>query len=112
MAKLPSEPPAADISSLMNKIDELCVKAGVDKLGTGVRNLARWKRWLGGEKPDFDGTGLRDIVKANAIGLNEFEDMVHSHIAADNTRHQRINTELAEINVKLDAVGDVLRRPF
>ena len=112
MAKLPSEPPASDITSLMNKIDELCEKVGVQKLGLGVRNLARWKRWVGGEKPDFDGTGLRDIVKANALNLNEFEEMVHAHIAADNLRHKNINTKLAEMQVILDSVGDVLRRPF
>lgn len=112
MAKLPSEPPASDITSLLNKVDELCEKAGISKLGIGVRNLARWKRWVGGEKPDFDGTGLRDIVKANALNLNEFEEMVHSHIAADNARHRNVNERLAEIDVILASVGDVLRRPF
>ncbi len=112
MANLPSEPPASDITALLNKVDELCTKAGIAKLGIGARNLARWKRWVGGEKPDFDGTGLRDIVKANAMNFNEFEQMLLAHIAADNARHKNVNEQIAEMKVILASVGDVLRRPF
>lgn len=100
MAKLPIEPPAADMATMLNKINELCTKVGVAKLGVGAMNLTKWKRWVGGEKPDFDGTGLRDIVKTNAINLNELSDTLQAHLAADNARHQTINTRLAVLEAQ------------
>lgn len=99
-AKLPSEPPAADISAVLNKVNELAKKAGLAPLGAGAMALPRWKRWIGGEKPDFDVIGLRDVVKTNAINQNDIEDMMLAHIAADNARHQQVNTRLAALEAQ------------
>lgn len=66
----PTQPPAADLSVLVNRVDALSVKAGLGKLPLGATKLPLWKRWLGGEKPEYDGTGLRDVVNSNAIMLD------------------------------------------
>lgn len=99
-ARLPGEPPAADMSALLNKVNELCAKTGVAKLGKGAIALSRWKRYVGGEKPDFDVIGLRDVVKTNAINQNDIEDTLLAHIAADNARHQSVNTRLAVLEAQ------------
>ena len=100
MAKLPQEPPSADMAALLTKVNELASKAGIPKLGAGAMALSRWKRWVGGEKPDYDVQGLRDVVKTNAINLNDIEDTLQAHIAADNTRHTSINTRLAVLEAQ------------
>lgn len=43
-----------------------------------------WKRWVGGEG-EFDGTGLRDVVNANAISL----DNQSAHLIAVDDREAR-----------------------
>jgi len=96
----PTEPPAADMSALLNKVNELAKKGGVDPLGAGAMALSKWKRYVGGEKPDFDVNGLRDIVKTNAIYLDNVEDALITHLAADNARHQSIATRLAALEAQ------------
>lgn len=86
----PTQPPAADLSALVNRVDELSKKAGLGALGTGAKALPRWKRWIGGEKPDFDGSGLRDVVATNAIYLDGVKRDVDLHT-------ERLDTQAARI---------------
>lgn len=77
-AVLPSQPPAGDMNALLNKVDEVAAKVGVTKLGAGARKLQNWKRWVGGEA-EYDVTGLRDIVNANAINQNQIKANVDAN---------------------------------
>lgn len=63
----PTQPPSsADFSALVKKVNELATKVGVAKLSDTVTGkIPAWKRWVGGEA-EFDGSGLRDVVNANA----------------------------------------------
>ena len=96
----PTEPPAADMSALLNKVNEVATKVDVAPLGGGAMALSKHKRWVGGEKPDFDVNGLRDVVKTNAIYLDNVEEALLSHIAADQSRHTSINTRLAALEAQ------------
>lgn len=80
-AVLPNQPPKADMNALLAKVDEIAGKVGVPKLGTGARALAGWKRWVGGEA-EYDVTGLRDVVNANAIQQNQIKAGLDVHSQA------------------------------
>jgi hypothetical protein len=81
MAKLrktsakPTQPPSgADFSSLVKKVNEAAVKLGIAPLSATVTGrIPLWKRWVGGEGPDQDGTGLRDVVNANALFTDQIK---------------------------------------
>lgn len=68
----PTQPPTgADFSALVKKVNELATKAAIPLLSETVTGrIPLWKRWVGGEKPEYDGTGLRDVVNSNAIMLD------------------------------------------
>jgi len=93
----PGQPPSADMSVLLKRVDELSAKAGMAALPTGAKNLPRWKRWLGGEKPEYDGTGLRDVVQTNAV----FLDAVKHDL--DDFR-ENIGVALNSVDRRLDAL--------
>lgn len=56
-AKHVGQPPALDAANM--------VKDGTK----AAQAFPAWKRWVGGEG-EFDGKGLRDVVEANAGGLD------------------------------------------
>ena len=62
--------------------------------------LTKWKRWVGGEF-EFDGTGLRDTVMANAVYVDQVKEDIDAHKAADNTRHQTINQRLGALEAAI-----------
>jgi hypothetical protein len=70
-AKLPTQPPAFDAGALAKH-------AGITD--ADVKNFQAWKQWVGGELA-YDGTGLRDVVNADAQALNQLKadyDAFHS----------------------------------
>lgn len=67
----PSQPPKADMSVLVTRVDALSQKAGLGSLPIGATKLPLWKRWVEGAGPEYDVTGLRDIVLANAVLLDD-----------------------------------------
>ena len=80
----PGQPPAgADFSALVKKVNEIAEKtAGVTKLNATITGkIPAWKRWVGGEE-EYDGTGLRDIVNANALNQNAIKANVDSNSQA------------------------------
>lgn len=80
MARLPGEAPGADMNALIKRVDELSQKT----LNKGFTStLQRWKRWVEGVG-EYDVTGLRDVVKQNAIELNSVAN-------SNNQAHQEIN---------------------
>lgn len=99
----PSQPPSgADFSALVKKVNELAGKAGVAKLNTTITGkIPAWKRWVGGED-EYDGTGLRDVVNANAL----FQDQMKAAIDA---QAQSIIDLRADVQVLKEAPAP---RPF
>lgn len=71
----PSQPPSgADFSQLVAKVNEVATKVGVAKLSSTVSGrIPAWKRWVGGEGPDYDIKGLRDIVNTNALFTDQIK---------------------------------------
>jgi hypothetical protein len=66
----PSKQPAADMSVLVNRVDQLSQKAGLGPLDTGAKKLPLWKRWIESAGPEYDALsegGLRAVVNANAL---------------------------------------------
>lgn len=59
-AKQPTQPPPFDAGAF---------GAHAGMTTADIKNWQAWKRWVGGEL-EQDGVGLRDVVSANALGLN------------------------------------------
>jgi len=74
----PTQPPAADMSVLVNRVDALSKKAGLGALPIGATKLPAWKRWIGGEA-EFDSSGLRDVVNSNAVMLDNQKKDLDAH---------------------------------
>lgn len=79
----PTQPPGgADFAALVKKVNQLATKAGVAPLSETITGrIPAWKRWVGGEK-EYDGTGLRDVLNADAIMLDGVKSTVDSHSQA------------------------------
>jgi hypothetical protein len=101
-AKKPTQPPASDFSTMEKAwYDNLKRPDGKPYEVFNAKTLTTWKRWVGGEA-EFDGTGLRDVVNANAQHLDAVEENLNAHKAADNERHATISTRLAAIEAQLE----------
>lgn len=74
----PSQPPPADMTALVQRVDELSLAVLQKNFLAGV-GLDKWKRWVGGEKPDYDGTAtgsLRDVLNAYGMNLDQIKTAV------------------------------------
>jgi len=84
-AAKPTKPPSgADMNALIVSHNEMRLKLGLQPL---VSQLQKWKRWVGGEA-EYDGTGLRDVVNADALYLDQVKadlDKLDAREAAHNT---------------------------
>lgn len=75
MALTPVTPPSgADFSALVKKVNEIALRSGLTPLSeTVTARIPLWKRWVGGEGPEFNEAverGLKTVVSANADQLN------------------------------------------
>ena len=94
-AARPSKPPSgADFSALVKKVNEVATKTGVTPLSTLITGrIPQWKRWVGGEGPEYSATdagGLRAVVNANAVFLDEIKNDVDNHTDRLNVQAARI----------------------
>lgn len=93
----PTQPPASDFDAMEDAwFTNLRRPDGQPYQVFANQTLTKWKRWVGGEF-EFDGKGLRDVVNANAIYLDEVKDGLDAHKAADQSRHSAINQRLAAL---------------
>ena len=98
----PSQPPAFDATAHERVLDEELKKDdGSSYLVFQDKAFPRWKRWVDGTA-EFDGTGLRDVVLANALYADQVKDDLDTHKEADNVRHASIAQRLAA----LEAAGN------
>lgn len=76
----PTKPPTgADMNALVVRVNELSQNV-LHKPFTS--KLQAWKRWVGGEGPDYDVTGLRDVVNTNAIFTDQIKGDVDTQAQA------------------------------
>lgn len=68
--------------------------------GPAWERFPEWKRWVEATGSQ-DGRGLKDVVEANAIGMDRLKIDVDAHKTADDARHQQVNTRLAAIEAQL-----------
>lgn len=100
-AKKPSQPPALDTKGFVTRVREM---AAALKLGPfpvfGDEMLPKFHRWIRGEG-EYDGNGLRDVVNANAIYLDDVKNDLDAHKQIDSERH----TALARRVTALEGQG-------
>jgi hypothetical protein len=101
----PTQPPkSADYSALVKKVNEVAAKAGVTPLSSAnTTAIPRHKRWVGGEAPDYDGTGLRDVVQANAVFLDDVKVDLDDFKENNGIAHASFARRLAAIEAQLAA---------
>jgi hypothetical protein len=95
----PTQPPSgADFSALVKKVNELADKVSVPKLNATITGkIPAWKRWVGGEGPDYDGKGLRDVVNTNALYTDQIKGDLDDFRENNGIAHSSINSRLAAL---------------
>jgi hypothetical protein len=89
-SKKPSQPPPLDTKGFVTRIRELTAKVGLGPFPVfGDDGLPKFHRWVRGEL-EYDGSGLRDVVNANAIYLDAVKEDLDAHKAVDSTRHTQL----------------------
>lgn len=100
-AKFPSQAPALDTKGFVTRIREVTAKVGLGPFPVfGDEGLPKLHRWIMGTG-EYDGNGLRDVVNANAYGLNAVKEDLDAHKAVDAERH----TALARRVTALEGQG-------
>ena len=83
----PTQPPAFDAKGFAQRLLERVVKPdGKPYAVFGETGLPRWARWIN-SSGEYDGKGLRDVVNANAIYLDDVKNDLDAHKTVDNERH-------------------------
>lgn len=99
----PTQPPAFDASTHEKVLyDEVRKDDGSPYAVFADKAFPQWKRWVDGTA-EFDGKGLRDVVNANAIYLDEVKDGLDAHKAADQSRHAAVNQRLAALEAAVQS---------
>lgn len=111
----PTQPPAFDASTTWKVLDTELRKGEpfveIEGVKTTVQQTGgpyavfqdnafpRWKRWVDGSA-EFDGSGLRDTVDANAQYLDEVKGDLDRHRDADNARHATLTQRVAALEAQ------------
>jgi len=94
----PTQPPkGADMAALVKAINDVRAKVGLPAI---TSKMPDWKRWVGGEAPDHDGTGLRDVVMANAVYLDAVKRDLDDARENNGVAHNSFNTRLAALEAQ------------
>lgn len=83
----PTQPPDLDTKAIVRRLRELFAKVGLGPFQAfDDKYLPAFHRWIRSEG-EFDGKGLRDVVNANAIYLDDVKNDLDAHKTTDNARH-------------------------
>lgn len=99
----PTQPPAGDFGTFAKALWERVRKPDASPYAVFADGtLPRFTRWVGGTN-EFDGTGLRDTVNANALYLDQVKDDLDQHRNIDNARHatlaQRVTALEGQVSI-------------
>jgi hypothetical protein len=79
------------MAALIKAVNEARAKVSLPPI---TSKLPEWKRWVGGESPDHDGTGLRDVVLADARYLDEVKGDLDSFRENNGVAHVSFDQRL------------------
>lgn len=104
----PTQPPAGDFATFSKTLHDKVRKGGY---ATGDPytvfadgTLPKFTRWVG-SSGEFDGTGLRDTVNANALYLDEVKEDLDQHRTADNARHASLAARVGAVEAAIEALS-------
>lgn len=93
----PTQPPDMDTKAFVGRLRDLAAKVGIGPFQTYEdRFLPTFHRWIRSEG-EFDGKGLRDVVNANAIFLDDVKEDLDAHKTIDNARHTALAQRVAAL---------------
>ena len=93
----PTQPPEMDTKAFTQRLRELAAKVGLGPFGVfDDKQLPAFHRWIRSEG-EFDGKGLRDVVNANAIFLDDVKNDLDAHRTIDNSRHTSLAQRVAAL---------------
>ena len=96
-SKKPTQPPPLDSKGFVTRLREVTAKAGIGPFPVfSDEGLPKFHRWMRGEL-EYDGTGLRDVVNANAYALDALKGDLDGHKAIDNARHTSLALRVAAL---------------
>lgn len=102
----PTQPPAGDFGTFAKSLWERVRKPDGSAYAVFADGtLPKFTRWVGGTN-EFDGTGLRDTVNANALYLDQVKDDLDKHKDTDNNRHAALAQRVTALE------GQVTVSPF
>ena len=95
--KKPTRPPDMDTKAFVKRIRELFAKNSLGPYQTfDDKYLPTFHRWIRSEG-EFDGAGLRDVVNANALALDDVKEDLDGHKTIDNARHTALAQRVAAL---------------
>lgn len=88
MASLkPTQPPDFDSKSFVARLRDIAAKVGLGPYPVfSDKQFPVFNRWVG-STGEFDGKGLRDVVNANAIYLDDVKNDLDAYKALGNQRY-------------------------
>lgn len=93
----PTQPPDIDTKAFVARIRDVVGKVGLGPFSVFEdKYLPVFHRWIRSEG-EFDGKGLRDVVNANAIFLDDVKNDLDAHRTIDNTRHTALAQRVAAL---------------
>jgi hypothetical protein len=93
----PTQPPDMDTKAFVARIRDTVAKVGIGPFQTfNDEYLPKFHRWIRSEG-EFDGKGLRDVVNANAIYLDDIKEDLDAHKTLDNARHTSLAQRVAAL---------------
>jgi hypothetical protein len=85
--KKPTQPPDMDTKAFVKRLRELFAKVGLGPYQTfNDEYLPVFHRWVRSEG-EFDGTGLRDVVNANAYAVDDLKEDLDGFKTTSNLRY-------------------------
>ena len=89
-SKKPSQPPPLDTKNFVARLRDIAAKVGLGPFPVfNDDGLPKFHRWVRGEG-EYDAVGLRDVVNANAYGLDAVKNDLDAHKELDLERHNRL----------------------
>jgi hypothetical protein len=86
-SKKPTQPPDMDTKAFVKRLRELFAKVGMGPFQAfGDEYLPVFHRWIRSEG-EFDGAGLRDVVNANAVYLDDVKEDLDGYKVTDSARY-------------------------
>jgi hypothetical protein len=91
-----------DTKGFLKRLREVTAKVGLGPFPVFADGgLDKLHRWIG-STGEFDGVGLRDVVNANALAVDELKKDFDNHRTADNSRHVTVDQRLASLEARPD----------